>query len=293
MSRAGVSRAGVTARAMTVQAALAAGTARLGTAGISDPARDARRLMAAALGVAPDRLTLVTGDAMPVAAAAAFDRMIAERARFRPVAQIVGQRAFWGRAFAVTAAVLDPRPETETLIELALRGGPAARILDIGTGSGAILLTLLAEWSGASGVGTDVDPAAIALAAENAERLGLGPRARLVETCWAEGVAGRFDLVVSNPPYIAAADVEGLAPDVREWEPRHALTPGPTGLESYAAIAPILPDLLAPRGRVLLEIGPTQGAAVSDLLASAGLAAVEVHPDLDGRDRVVAAFGKV
>lgn len=274
---------------MTVRAALAAGVARLAAAGVPDPARDARRLMAAALGIGPDRLTLHAGDPVLPDAAAALDRMLAERARFRPVAQILGYRAFWGRDFTVSAAVLDPRPETETLVALALRGGPAARILDIGTGSGAILLTLLAEWPSAQGVGTDVDPAALAVAGANAARLAVAARTRLVRSDWAEGVDGRFDLVVSNPPYIAVAEIEGLAPDVRDWEPRHALTPGPTGLESYAAIAPALPRLLAPGGRVLLEIGPTQGPAVARLLAAAGLAAIARHPDLDGRERVVSA----
>jgi len=149
-----------------------------------------------------------------------------------------------------TAAVLDPRPETETLVELALRGGRAARVLDIGTGSGAILLTLLAEWPSAQGVGTDVDPAALALAGANADRLGVAARLRLMRTDWAEGVDGRFDLVVSNPPYIAAGEIDALAPDVRAWEPRHALTPGPTGLESYACIAPALPETEALQGVV-------------------------------------------
>ncbi|MFT3972853.1 MAG: peptide chain release factor N(5)-glutamine methyltransferase [Amaricoccus sp.] len=273
----------------TVRAALSAGAARLAAAGVPDPARDARRLMAAALGVAPDRLTLLAGDPMTTGAAEVFARMLGERERRRPVAQIVGRRSFWGREFTVTAAVLDPRPETEALVEFALAGGPAARLLDIGTGSGAILLTLLAEWPEAAGVGTDIDPAALAVAATNAGRLGVAARARLLATSWADGIGGRFDLVVSNPPYIAAAEVEALAPDVRDWEPRHALTPGPDGLESYAAIAPALPGLLAPGGRALFEIGPTQAAAVSALLAGAGLAGIAVHPDLDGRDRVVSA----
>ena len=161
--------------------------------------------------------------------------MLGERARARPVAQIIGRRAFWGREFAVTGAVLDPRPETETLIALALAGPAPARILDLGTGSGAILVTLLAEWPGAQGVGTDIDAAALAVAAENAARHGVAARAAFRRADWTQGIVGRFDLVVSNPPYIPAAEVEGLAPDVRDWEPRHALTAGPTGLEAYAA----------------------------------------------------------
>lgn len=273
----------------SVRAALAEATARLSVAGIPDPARDARRLMAAALGVAPDHIGLLGGDGLAAAPAAAFAAMVAERARFRPVAQIVGRRAFWGRDFVVTGAVLDPRPETETLIAVALAGPTPRRLLDIGTGSGAILLTLLAEWPEAEGVGTDIDAGAVAIAAENARRLGVAPRCRLARGDWFAGEPGPFDLVVSNPPYIAAAEIPALAPDVRDWEPRHALTPGPTGLESYRAIAAHLDAVLAPGGRALLEIGPTQAPAVSGLLAAASFGAIRVHRDLDGRDRVVEA----
>lgn len=278
---------------MTVATALAAASGRLAAAGVPDAARDARRLMAATLEVEAGRLVLLGGDPLDAAAAARFEAMVAERARFRPVAQIIGLRVFWGRDFRVTGAVLDPRPETETLVAHALAGGPARRLLDLGTGSGAILLTLLAEWPGAEGVGTDLSDAALAVAAENADRLGVAARATLVRADWTDGLGGGFDLVVSNPPYVAAAEMAALAPDVRDWEPHAALTPGPTGLEAYNRIAAGLAPLLAPGGRVLLEIGPAQGEAVSALLAAQGLAGVAVHPDLDGRDRVVTAFAPV
>jgi release factor glutamine methyltransferase len=271
---------------MSVREALAAGAARLAAAGVADPARDARRLMAEALGLAPDRLTLVLGEAVPGAAAAAFGRMLEERARARPVAQILGRRAFWGREFAVTGAVLDPRPETETLVALALEGARPERILDLGTGSGAILVTMLAEWPEAAGTGTDIDGAALAVAAGNAARHGVAARAAFLRADWTEGVAGGFDLVVSNPPYIPEAEVAGLAADVRDWEPRHALTAGPTGLEAYRRIAAGLGAVLAPGGRVLLEVGAGQGAAVAALFSGA-----RVLPDLDGRDRVVEVAG--
>jgi release factor glutamine methyltransferase len=270
-----------------LRALLAEGTARLAAAGVPGAAGDARRLMAAALGVGAERLTLSADEPVAADAAAAFTRMIGERARFRPVAQIVGRRAFWGRDFVVTGAVLDPRPETEMLVAAALAGLVPPRVLDVGTGSGAILVTLLAEWPDAEGVGTDVDAGALAVAAENAARLGVAGRCRLVRGSWLAGEAGPFELVVSNPPYIAEAEMAGLARDVREWEPRHALTPGPTGLESYAEIAAGLGAVLAPGGRVLLEIGPTQGAAVVALLAEAGLREARVYRDFDGRERVV------
>jgi release factor glutamine methyltransferase len=275
----------------TVQAALAAGAARLAAAGVPGAARDARRLMAAALGLAPERLTLAAPEPLPAPARAAFERMVEERTRFRPVAQIVGSRAFWGRDFAVSAAVLDPRPETETLVALALAGPVPATVLDLGTGSGAILVTLLAEWPAARGLGTDVDPAALAVAAANAARHGVAARAAFRQADWTEGLAERFDLVVSNPPYIPAGEVAALAADVRGWEPRHALTPGPSGLESYARIAGGLAAVLAPGGRALLETGAGQGAAVAALMRAAGFARIAVHPDLDGRDRVVEVAG--
>ena len=213
----------------TVRAAVAAATAALARAGVPDAARDARRLMAHALGIGPDRLLLHDAEPIAPSAAAEFEAMVGERRRFRPVAQIIGRRAFWGRDFRVSAAVLDPRPETEILIAAALAGPAPTSILDLGTGSGILILTLLAEWPDAVGVGTDIDPGALAVARENARTLGIGPaRCRLTESDWCADVEGRFDLVVSNPPYVSADEYAGLDPGVRDWEPRHALTPGPT-----------------------------------------------------------------
>lgn len=271
----------------SIAAALIAATAQLARAGTADPGRDARLLMASALGIAPDRMLLVAQDSLNAEARSRFARMIDARARFQPVAQIRGHRAFWGRDFQVTSDVLDPRPETETLIARALNGPPPRNLLDLGTGSGVILVTLLAEWPDARGVGTDISPAALAVAARNAARHGVEPRAMLLAADWGQGVMGTFDLVVSNPPYIPEPEVVRLAPDVRDWEPRLALTPGPTGLESYAHIAAALDGLLVLGGRALLEIGAQQGAAVMALFRAAGFADVALHRDLDGRDCVV------
>jgi release factor glutamine methyltransferase len=271
----------------TVPAALAAATADLAAAGIPDPARDARALMAATLGIPPGRLTLAAHDPLPPAAATAFRRLVAERRRFRPVSQLIGRRAFWGRDFTVTADVLDPRPETETLIAAALAGPPPARILDLGTGSGAILVTLLAEWPDATGLGTDTSPAALAVAVGNADRHGVASRARFELADWTDGLTERFDLVVSNPPYIPAPDLDRLSPDVRDWEPRAALTPGPTGLEAYARIAAGLATVLTPGGRALFELGAGQGPSAAAIFHAAGHPRTRLHPDLDGRDRVL------
>jgi release factor glutamine methyltransferase len=200
----------------------------------------------------------------------------------------VGARAFWGREFRVTRDVLDPRPETETLVALAL-AEPFARVLDLGTGSGCILVTLLAERPGAQGVGTDISPQALLIAGENAARHGVEGRVVLTPSDWFADIGGRYDLIVSNPPYIAEGEMAGLAPEVRDFEPRGALTDEGDGLGAYRVLAAGAPGHLAPGGRLLVEIGPTQGAAVSRLFAEAGLERVAVHPDLDGRDRVVAA----
>lgn len=260
----------------------------LAAAGVPDAARDARLLMAHAADLPADRIVLHLDDGVDAPRQAAFRRLVAARLERRPVSQIVGHRLFRGRRFRVTPDVLDPRPETETLVAAALDGG-FLRVLDLGTGSGCILLTLLSERLGASGLGVDVSAAALEVAAANRDDLGLAGRAELAAGSWFAPVSGRFDLIVSNPPYIAADEMPALAPEVRDWEPRVALTPGGDGLDAYRAIVAGLGAHLAPGGRVLFEIGPTQGAAVTALIAAQGLAGIRILPDLDGRDRVVAA----
>ena len=273
----------------TVQQALRDAARRLAAGGIPDPARDARALVAEAMGIAPERVMPEREAQIPAEAGARLEEYLAERLRFRPVAQILGRRLFWGRWFRVTRDVLDPRPETEVLVAAALEGPAPRRILDLGTGSGAILLTLLAEWPQAAGVGTDLSPAALAVARENAERLGVAERAAFRRADWWRGLedCGSFDLVVSNPPYISETDLAGLAPDVRDWEPGMALSPGPTGLESYREIAAGLAPALTGDGRACFEIGAGQGPAVAGIFRAAGLGRGAILPDLDGRDRVV------
>jgi release factor glutamine methyltransferase len=273
---------------MTVAEALAAAAARLEAAGVEGAARDARWLLAHTLGVDPGAVAGRLSDPLTPAVLAAFEAGVAARERRQPVAQITGQREFWGRIFRVTRDVLDPRPETETLVALAL-AEPFGSVLDLGTGTGCLLLTLLAERPAASGTGTDVSEAALGVARANAEALGLAARARLLPADWFAGVEGRFDLIVSNPPYVAADEMAGLAPEVRDWEPRGALTDGGDGLTAYRAIAAGAGAHLAGGGRLIVEIGASQGPAVAAIFSAAGLASVEVHPDLEGRDRVVSA----
>ena len=217
---------------------------------------------------------------------AALGPLITARTRHQPIAQIIGHRLFWGRLFDVTPDVLDPRPETETLVAAALTA-PFAQMLDLGTGSGCILLTLLLERPQAQGLGVDLSPAALAIAGRNRQRHGLQSRAALQPANWFAGVNGRYDLILSNPPYIAAAEMAALAPDVREWEPHLALTPGGDGLDAYRVITAGAAGHLAPAGRLMVEIGPTQGPAVAAMFAACGLSRITVLPDMDGRDRVV------
>ena len=252
---------------------------------VDDPAADARHILAFATDVSRDRLAVLSADPLPPGAAGRLEAAIAARLSGRSVAHVTGRAAFWGRGFRVTDATLSPRPETETLIAAALEA-PFARMIDLGTGTGCIGVTLLAERPGAAGVLTDLSPDALAIARENAARHGIAPA--FVLSDWWQDVEGTFDLVVSNPPYIAAGEMPGLSREVLH-EPRMALTPGGDGLDAYRAIAAGLPAHLDPGGRVLLEIGPTQAAAVSGLMRDAGLEAVRVRPDMDGRDRVVEA----
>lgn len=274
----------------TVDQSLRAAVQALAEAGIPDAAADARHLLAHALGVSRDRLILIGPDPMPIEAQESLDRLLARRIAREPVARITGQRLFWGRSFAVTPDVLDPRADTETLIDTALEGAAPTRLLDLGTGSGAIALTLLAEWPQARAVATDISPAALAVAARNASALDVADRLELLLSDWFTGITGRFDLILSNPPYIAADEMPGLAPEVLLHDPSMALSPGGDGLAPYRIIAAQASAYLAPEGRVMVEIGWKQGAAVKAIFASAGWRDLRLIRDMEGRDRVLSAL---
>ncbi|OCX67173.1 protein-(glutamine-N5) methyltransferase, release factor-specific [Thioclava sp. SK-1] len=277
---------------VTGAVALRDAIATLRGAGIENAPGDARRLLAHALQVAPNRLTLALHDMMTAQAQTRLEAALAARCQFQPVAQITGKRLFWGAEFSVTPDTLDPRPETEILVAQALKS-PFDTILDLGTGTGCILLSCLADMENARGIGTDISAAALQVAQQNAQALGLGGRAQFLRSDWYSAVTGRFDLIVSNPPYIAADEMAGLSRDVLDWEPHGALTPGGDGLAPYRILARQAPAHLTPGGRMLLEIGPTQGQAVSGFLRDSGLTDVAVLQDLDGRDRVVTACSAV
>ena len=272
---------------MTLQQALRAAVLQLQAAGFEDASRDARRLLAAAMVWDMHKLTLEGQAQVPPDAQVRFDAMIAKRIDFVPVSQIIGGRLFFGRWFTVTRDVLDPRPDTETLIEIAL-DEPFTKVLDLGTGSGAIVITLLSERPEAQGVGTDLSADALDVAASNA--VHLVDRITLVASDWFASVEGEFDLIVSNPPYIALGEMDDLQPEVRLHEPRMALTDEADGLMAYRQITQDAPAHLTPGGRLIFEIGPTQAVAVVDLMVAAGFERIRVVPDLDGRDRVVVGY---
>lgn len=273
---------------MTGAEALRLALPRLRDAGVEDAPRDARLLLAHAMDIAQDRLTLHLPDEMTAPQIAAYERAVLARIARQPVAQILGRRQFWGLTFRVTPDTLDPRPDTETLVAEALTV-PFLSMLDLGTGTGCILLSCLKSMPMARGLGVDISTAALDVARGNAQSLGLSRRAEFRRSDWFSDVAGVFDLIVSNPPYIAAAEMPGLTPEVRDWEPHLALTPGGDGLEPYRIIARAAPARLMPGGRILVEIGPTQGADVAGFFAAQGLTEIRVLPDMDGRDRVVSA----
>ncbi|SDZ80468.1 peptide chain release factor N(5)-glutamine methyltransferase [Rubrimonas cliftonensis] len=275
---------GLSSRAEAVRAAAEA----LGAAGVEGAARDARLLVRWACGVSAAGLAAAPEAALDAEQAARLAAGVARRAGRAPLSHVTGRRAFWGREFEVTPDVLDPRPETETLIALALERGPAARVLDLGVGSGAILLTLLAEWPQAAGVGVDASPAALAVARRNSERLGVSARAAMLEGDWLAGLSGRFDLIVSNPPYLRSEQVAAAAPELSH-EPRLALDGGADGLDPYRRIAAAAPAALAPGGAVLVEFGAGQGEAAASLFRAAGFGAVRLAADLDGRPRALLA----
>jgi len=272
----------------TAAVAMAAATAKLRAAGVPDPARDARILLAHAASVDAARITLIAPEEIAPEISERYEHLVSLRAVRVPVSHLVGERAFYGRGFKVSREVLDPRPETESLIEAAL-GAPFERVLDLGTGSGCILVTLLAERDTATGVGVDLSEGACLQASANAVLQGVAERAQIVQSDWFEAVEGRYDLIVSNPPYLAQSEMAAIAPELALHEPAMALTDGEDGLSVYRLIAERAQQYLTAQGRVLTEMGWQQGADVRAIFESAGWADVVILPDLDGRDRVICA----
>lgn len=254
--------------------------------GIEDARREARLLLEHCAGPPAG-----DGQALPAGAIAELEAFIERRRQREPVSQILGQWEFWSLPFVVTAATLTPRPDTETLVQAALDllpdRGATLRLLDLGTGSGCLLLALLHELPAARGLGIDRSPEALAVAERNASALGLAERAQFALGDWAEGLSGSFDLIVSNPPYIPRDEISSLMAEVSRHEPLLALDGGVDGLDCYRQLAPQIAARLAPGGMALLEVGQGQAEDAAAILAAAGLEPAGDRADLGGRKRCV------
>lgn len=271
--------------------------ARFEQAGLDSPALDARLLIQQALGLEHTALASAPERPLTVSECNAIAQLAKRRLGGEPVARILGFREFWGLVLSLSPATLVPRPETETVVEAALaatdrRRSDPLRIADLGTGTGAILLALLQELQGATGVGTDIAANAIETAQTNAQALGLSARACFVQTNFGSGLVGSgpvpsFDLVVSNPPYIAAGEIEALAPEVRDHDPRLALDGGRDGLEAYRVIAAQMPELLCAHGVAVMEIGIGQAVQVEEIFKQAGFRLMAAKADLAGIPRAL------
>ena len=263
----------------------------LRAAAIDSPRLEARLLLGHAMGATPEALLRDPGAPVPPEAASRFRAALAARLDAVPVAHIIGTQGFWTLELAVSPATLIPRPDSESLVEAALDAFPDAgaklRVLDLGTGTGCLLLAVLAERPRAFGVGVDLVPGAAALAAGNAARNGLADRAAFLAGDWAASLVGRFDLVLSNPPYIESAAIAGLMPEVARHEPRSALDGGADGLAAYRHLTAILLDLLSPGGAAVLELGDGQREAVEALARGTGLTPSTCRTDLGGVERAL------
>jgi release factor glutamine methyltransferase len=266
---------------------------------VSDPIGDAARRFAQAGLDSPrlDARVLWQRAKSLDASASLFETFVNRRLAHEPIAYIVGHKEFWSLDFAVGPGVLIPRPDTETLVEQALKEFPdrdrPVAIADLGTGSGCLLIAALTEYPNAHGVGIDTSEEALAWARRNVASHHLEDRATLIETGWLDGAEPGFDIVFSNPPYIPSGEIDSLAPDVSRFEPRAALDGGPDGLDAYRAITERLPSLLTPAGRAFLELGQGEAAAVAELAIANGLNVLRTVPDLAGILRcVVLALGR-
>ena len=279
--------------------ALASARTSLQAAGVTEAARDARLLLAAAAELDASAIIAREHDAVPAIARQAFDDHMRRRLTGEPVARILGEKEFWSLPIKVGAATLVPRPETETLVDIVLAAArrrfppervPELSIADLGTGSGVIALALLSELPQARVVATDICADALAIARLNADRLGLGARIDFERVDFLSGPAGPFHVTVANPPYIRSNAIAGLAREVRDHDPRTALDGGPDGLAAYRAILARVHSLLRPGGLIAFEVGYDQGRAVAALCRAARLGDVCVHADLAGHGRVVTAL---
>ncbi len=271
----------------TIAAALEQGASLLKPCSDGDAGREARSLLAHVLGGSAISVLAVPDRLLTPAESRNYNAAIAARCDHQPISQILGRRAFWDHDFVVSSDVLDPRPDTELLVELALVRSKNQKVLDLGTGSGCILCSVLYANPQAVGVGADISPKALIVAKRNAAELDLGGRVEFVQSSWFEKIEGAFDMILSNPPYVTAVDYQGLAPGIQKWEPEIALTDGLDGLQAYRNMAASLDQFLADGGLALFEHGSGQAVAVRQIFQAAGFSRCRSYQDLNGKDRVV------
>ena len=276
---------------ITIENALRDAARTLDRAGIESARKDARLLMRYVLKISLETLLMDSGRELTQEQQALFEALVEKRAARRPMAQILGGREFWGLPFKVNEHTLIPRPDSETMISMLLaftrRRAEKLRLLDLGTGTGCLLLSALSEYPQATGLGVDISEEALAVARENAVALGLEKRVEFKKSDWNQEINGVWDVILSNPPYIPTADLGGLSPDVALYEPRLALDGGGSGLDCYRAITGFLPAIMAEDGLALLEVGAGQAAEVAALVTSSGLKVAQVACDLAGIERVI------
>jgi len=274
---------------LTVGSILTDAASRLRDAGVESPRLDARLLLRHAAGLRDEEILAQRDDVLPPRLIRRFDTLVARREAHEPVAYIIGEKEFWSLSFEVSPATLIPRPDSETVVAAALRHVPAPpvgiRILDLGVGSGCLLVSMLHEIATATGLGVDINIDAVVIARRNAARAGVGARAQFIVGDWAQAISGRFDIIVTNPPYVGEDERAAMANDVVAYEPANALFAGAQGDDAYTALAPQLAPRLAPGGLIVAEFGRGQANRVGQIFRAGGLVEMERCTDLAGIER--------
>ena len=273
---------------MKVKHLLSDATLKLSISKIDNAARDARILVAHALGITKAQLSLNTNENVPEETRSSLEKLISRRINREPIAKILGKRQFWGRTFFINEDVLDPRGDTETLIDYVI-DRPARSVLELGTGSGVIAISLACEWKEVNVVATDISEAALLVAQKNAKNFDVEDKIDFLKSDWFEAIEGKFDLIISNPPYIGFSEINEISQEVLKHDPELALFAGSDGLGAYERIIPYLTKFLKPKGIVVLEIGASQSDSVKTLMNSSGLSEVKTLKDLARKDRLVTA----
>ena len=273
---------------MKVKQLLSDATLKLSISEIDNAPRDARILVAHALGIPKSQLSMKIKENVSEETKASLEKLISRRINREPIAKILGKRQFWGRTFFINEDVLDPRGDTETLIDYVI-DGPVRSVLELGTGSGVIAISLACEWKEVHVVATDISEAALFVAQKNAQNFDVQDKIDFLKSDWFEAIEGKFDLIISNPPYVGLSEINEISQEVLNYDPDLALFAGSDGLGAYKRIIPNLTKFLNPGGTVILEIGASQSESVKMLMNSSGLSQVKTFKDLAGKDRLVTA----